>query len=301
MLGPLLPELQKLLSNDGQRATVGPIQLDMENDSYYAVHSSIETGMSGPELTDAYHCAFPTTGERWLSVKGCIKATSLLLQQEEWPYCTEQPKCRRPNVYNRADLTINYVESLSNLPRQCIGQKLFSLPLVILEVEGSKDKTGKADQQAKAVKEVLVSLAVMPECYLVFIYPSRIEIWKAQRNPEKCCIDITAETIHTSQPNIRQAFETFLDRMLQIIVRQAVSTLPLTEHCIAALRNNRHVLATGHTRNSWAGQCCEGCYELDTIRSAAGLKASFPKIYLDWEGLPPSPRPKDDDDDEDMA
>ena len=40
----------------------------MENDSYYAVHASIELAMSGPELTDAYHTAFPSTGK---PMEGC--------------------------------------------------------------------------------------------------------------------------------------------------------------------------------------------------------------------------------------
>ena len=289
----MLPEIQTILNRDGQRGTNGPIQIDLENDSYHAVHSFIKSNTTGPELSDAYQEAFPKTGRHKAGVRECLKQTSLLLQQESWPYCTEGPPCRRPNCSNRADITVNYVESLSNLPHQFMGQKLFSLPLMVMEVEGSQEKWGKVDQQAKAMREVLVSLAVMPECYLIFIYPKGIEIWKAERNPGRCCIDVTAERIEVNDQDrtIRQALEYFLKRIFEIIAHQACRIMPLIEYNLQCLRRNRQVLATGHTRNLWTGDCCEDCYVLATIRSAAGLLNVNGPYMLDWEGLPPTRRP----------
>ena len=293
MLTPMLPEIQMILNRDGQRGTHGPIQIDLENNSYHAVHSYIKSNTTGPELSDAYQEAFPKTGRPMAAVRECLKQTSLLLQQESWPYCQEGPPCRRPNCSNRADITLNYVESLSNLPQQFMGQKLFSLPLMVMEVEGSQAKWGIVDQQAKAMREVLVSLAVMPECYLIFIYPKGIEIWKAERNPARCCIDVTAERIEVNDQDrtIRQVLEYFLKRIFEIIAHQACRILPLIEYNLQCLRRNRQVLATGHIRNLWMGDCCEDCYVLPTIRSAAGLLNVNGPYELDWEGLPPTRRP----------
>ena len=299
MLAGIVPEIQFILNHDGQRSTIGTIQLDLENDSYYAVHSYIKTEMTAKALNDAYHSAFPILGAPAQVVRGALMETSRLLQQEHWPYCGEQPRCRRPNAYNRADLAINYVECLSSLPEAFMGWKLFSIPLMIFEVEGSKDKWGRMEQQAKAMREVCCSLAVMPECYLVFIYPALIEIWKAERNVAKCCIDITAEQIHLNEVDrsLRGALEYFLDRVFEILIRQTYHSLPITEYTILSLRNVRQVQATGHTRSLWAGRCCDECYVLEKTRTAASLRAAYPRMDIDWEGegdeMP-------DDEDEDM-
>ena len=208
MIGPMVPEWVEILNNDPERKTMAPIHLAMENDSYYAVHSFVKSTMDGDELNDVYRKAFPMTRQPEADLKDCFKSTSLLLQQEKWPYCEKDQPCKRPNGWNRADLTLNYVEVLRNKPPEFTGYKLFSIPFLIMEVEGSKEKWGKLDQQAKAMREVLVSLTVMPECYLIFIYPAGIEIWKAERNHARCKIDVTAECIDWDD-GVRSIYEAF--------------------------------------------------------------------------------------------
>ena len=282
MIGPLIPEMQKIINLDPQRSTIGPIQLDMLNDSYYALHSYIKSYASAGAMKEAYHNAFPISGRPDYAVRGCLQAISRLLQQPQWPYCTRDTQCTRPNAFNRADLTINYIESLDNLPDQFMGCKLFSFPLLVLEVEGCKDKVGKIDQQAKAMREVLVALSVMPECYLIFVYPSTIEIWKALRNVDKCCIDVTAEQIHINETDrtLCRSLDYFVGRVLEIIARQVVHILPVAEYCIGSIRNARSAMATGHTRNLWTLPCCEDCFVLENVTSAAGLRAGYPLIDL---------------------
>ena len=286
MIGPLLPEVQRIINLDPQRSMIGPIQLDMLNDSYYALHSYIKSNASAGAMKEAYNNAFLKTGRPEQAVRGCLQAISRLLQQPQWPYYSRDTPCTRPNAYNRADLTINYVEALGNQPEQFMGCKLFSFPLLVLEVEGCKDKVGKIDQQAKAMREVLVALSVMPECYLIFVYPSTIEIWKALRNVEKCCIDVTAEQIHINETDrtLRRSLDYFVGRVLEIIARQVVHILPIAEVCIGSIRNARSAMATGHTLNLWTLPCCDECFVLDNVTSAAGLRAGFPRIDLACEG-----------------
>ena len=138
MIGPMVPEWVEILNNDPERKTTAPIHLAMENDSYYVVHSYIKSTMDGPELNDLYRKTFPMTGQPEADVKDYFKSTSLLLQQDKWPYCNKDQPCKRPNASNRADLTLNYIEVLQNKPPEFTGYKLFSIPFLIMEVEGSK-------------------------------------------------------------------------------------------------------------------------------------------------------------------
>ena len=83
---------------------------------------------------------------------------------------------------------INYIESLAALLAANMGMKLFSIPMITFEVEGGKDTWGRMEQQAKAVHEICVPLAVMPEAYLVFVYPAMIENLEGKEGPgEMCC------------------------------------------------------------------------------------------------------------------
>ena len=298
MMGPMVPEWQEIINADAtNRTTTAPINLAMENDSYYAVHSYIKSSMSGDKLNQAYKKAFPMKGGKHEEeVKECLKATSLLLQQERWPYCREMPLCQRPNTWNRADLTLNYVEMLRNQPDDFRCLKLFSIPFLIMEVEGAKGGRDKMDQQAKAMREVLVSLAVMPECYLVFIYPDGIELWKAVRNPTRSKIDVTAERIDWDDGvrNLYQALSHFLDRIIDIVARAVLDIIPILEYNLSRIRVNRMALATCHTKNLWERDCCQDCYAMDDIRNARLLNRQNP-VYLDYEGLPPTERPEEEE------
>ena len=196
MLGDIVPVIQLIVNHDGQRPTTHPVRLGVENDAHYCMHSYIKTSISGPALQEAYHKAFPCVGSNWRMVKANMKATSLLMQQSSWPYCQLQPPCRRPNASHRADLAVTLGENVHALPLNFHGHQLFNVPLLIFEVEGGKDVWGRAEQESKAIHKLVSSLAVIPEAYLGFIYPVKISLWKAVRNPNKTCVDIQKEDIH---------------------------------------------------------------------------------------------------------
>ena len=184
---------------------------------------------------------------------------------------------------------------LRNKPAEFTGYKLFLIPFLIMEVEGSKAGWGKSDQQAKAMREVLVSLAVMPECYLIFIYPDGIEIWKAERNHARCKIDVTAERIdwNDGERSLYEALLYFLERIQRIVAYAAVELMPILEFNVASLRVQRKSMATGHTRNVWGRDCCEECYIVADITSAKNNATDFPNVHLYYEGLP-RPQPEEE-------
>ena len=139
MFGDVIPALQYIINHDPQRTTVNEVSLEVENDSHYCVHSYIKTDIGGPAPQDAYHKAFARIDNNWRVVAGNLDATSLLMQQSSWPYCTEQQQCRRPNVAHHADISLSLGESANALPQVYRGEKLFNVPLMIFEVEGGKD------------------------------------------------------------------------------------------------------------------------------------------------------------------
>ena len=122
MFVDVIPALQYIINHDPQRTTVNEVSLEVENDSHYCIHSYIKTDISGPALQDAYHKAFPRIGNNWRVVAGNLDATSLLMQQSSWPYCTEQQQCRCPNVAHHADITLSLGESANALPQAYRGK-----------------------------------------------------------------------------------------------------------------------------------------------------------------------------------
>ena len=152
-------------------------------------------------------------------------------------------------------------------------------------MEGGKDVWGHMEQESKAMREVVSSLAVMGEAYLGFIYPTKISLWKAKRNPAKCAIDIDKEDIHLNgkDKTLKEALDYFIKRIIEIMVCQIYQNGPCIATAIAALRNAHGARAIRHTRNLNVGPCCPECFVLDTTRHMSALHAAFPNINFNFE------------------
>ena len=249
MLGDIVPAIQFIVNHDGQRPTTHPVRLGLENNAHYCVHCFIKTSISGPALQEAYHKAFPRVGGNWRTVEANMKATSLLMQQSSWPYCQLQPPCRRPNASHRADLAVTFGENVHCLPLDFCGRQLFNVPLLIFEVEGGKDVWGRAEQESKAMHELVSSLAVIPEAYLGFIYPVKISLWKAVCNPNKTYVDIQKEDIHLNgeERTLTEALNYFVDRIIAILVMQIYQNGVCAEAALPYIRTAHGALAVRHT------------------------------------------------------
>ena len=297
ILSGVVPAVQNIMNLDTQCTTGHPMVLKVENDSHYCVYSHIETKTLGPALTDAYHSAYPLFSQHMRVTRENLMRTSSLLQQQEWPYCQVFPKCRQENNSHRCDLAKTYLESINNVPPMYVRSKLFGIPLIILEVEGSKDTLGRMEQQAKAMHEVTSLLAVVPECFLVFVFKAHIELWQAKQNPVKSAVEILCEEIHLNsvQRSLSDSLDYFLDRLIEMLVKQMARSMVIADAVIPFLRVKHQCKATRHTWVHNQGLCCPDCYTLDTLRSASTLKAGFPNTAFYWEdghvagSMPPSP------------
>ena len=270
MLGDIVPAIQFIVNHDGQRPTTHPIRLGLENDAHYCMHSFIKMSISGPALQEAYHKAFPHVGGNWHTIEANMQL---------------QPPCRRPNASHRADLGVTFRENVHCLPLNFRGRQLFNVPLLIFEVEGGKDVWGRAEQESKAMHELVSSLAVIREAYLGFIYPVKISLWKAVRNPNKTCVDIQKEDIHLNgeERMLTEALNYFVDCIIEILVRQIYQNGICAEAALPYIRTAHGALAVRHTRNLNVAPCCDECFVLDTTRSTSGLCAAFPNMAVQPE------------------
>ena len=227
--------------------------------------------------------------------KGQLRTNSLL-QQKEWPYCAIQPKCRRPNNSHRCDLSITYMESVCAVPPTYMGSKLFGVPLIIMEVEGSKDVWGLIEQENKVMQEVTSSLTLIPECFPVFIHPCTISIWQAMCNAVRNAVEIHLAEIHLNgmQRSLDDALEYFLNRIIEILVKQMSRSTVIADMVIPFIRNKHQATATHHSWYQNMGPCCDDCYILDMMRSVSALKAGYPNTQFYWEdgAIPGSTPPR---------
>ena len=140
-------------------------------------------------------------------------------------------------------------ENVHALPLNFCGHKLFNVPLLIFEVEGGKDVWGRAEQESKAMHELVSSLAVIPEAYLGFIYPVKISLWKAVRNPNKVCVDIQKEDIHLNGEDhtLTEALNYFVDGIIGILLRQIYQNGFCIEAALPYIRMTHSALAMRHT------------------------------------------------------
>ena len=94
-------------------------------------------------------------------------------------------------------------------------KKFFGVPLLIFEIEGSKDVWGCNQQEGKAMHEVVSALFFVPQCFLVFMYPRHFAFWHAEKDPSHACIKIKCELMQITDANtgIRGALCIFMEKI----------------------------------------------------------------------------------------
>ena len=149
-----------------------------------------------------------------------IMALSAFLQTHAWPLCMWNNKCEKPTIVHQPDICVVFKEQNNNLTA---GSNLFRIPILICEIEGSKDIWGDGEQQSKAIEEACYALAFIPENYIIFVYTHRFEFVIVKHNPYTGSIDIEREIVYLQQDR-----DVLLDKLLHItktIVKMLVKQL----------------------------------------------------------------------------
>ena len=237
-----------------------------------------------------------------------LLSISKFLQQVSWPLCKAEVHCRRPNDWHRPDIAILMMESNESIPerpptppasddgidaaylelppdagydapiptpRRISSPRLVGLPIVLFEVEGSKDVWGRNEQESKAMHEVTSSLAMLPVVYLIFMYPREIKIWEAKRNPPEACIDIKEEiiTISDKGKGVGTYFWELVMTIVRMMIKQVTEHGPVVEASMKYMRAHElHECARPSVINVGpTDEICTDCYRLESIEKALNL------------------------------
>ena len=238
-----------------------------------------------------------------------LLSISKFLQQETWPevLCKAEIPCRRPNDWHRPDIAILMMESNESIPAhpptpptsdhglepadlqlppdaghdveiptpcRISSPRLVGLPIVLFEVEGSKDVWGRNEQEAKAMHEVTSSLAMLPVVYLIFMYPWEIKIWEVWRNPADACIGIQEEiiTISDKGKGVGTYFWELVTMIVRMIIKQITEYGPVVEASMKYMRAHElHECARPVINICAEDEICTGCYRLESIGRGLNL------------------------------
>ena len=149
-----------------------------------------------------------------------IIALSVFLQTCAWPLCMRNNKCEKSTIVHQPDVCVVFKEQNNNL---AAGSNLFRIPILICEIEGSKDIWGNGKQQSKAIEEACYALVFILENYIIFVYAPRFEFVIVKRNLYIGLIDIEREIVYLQQDG-----DVLLNKLLHItktIVRMLVKQL----------------------------------------------------------------------------
>ena len=288
MINRILPVVEAEINAlpAAQHPSTNPVCLQVENDSHYTIYSCIQTINPGNALQQTYHAAFPRVAmiPIWQVQWTNLRHTSILMQQSQWPYCNGFPVCTRPNTYHCADIAVSYYESVNALPHTKQGERLFSIPLVLMEVEGSKDTWGPFEKESKAMCEVSAVTVLIPDGYMIYVYPTYLAIWHASRKPQKGCLDVNGELIHLSCGNrtLGDTLKYFFVKLIQIVVKQIMHNVRIANHSLMYICHHYQSKVV-HSLQYTNPVCCQGCYSLQSTHSASGLRAAFPNLQISTE------------------
>ena len=105
----------------------------------------------------------------------------------------------------------------------CCVVFVFRIPILICEIEGSKDIWGDGEQQSKAIEEACYALAFILENNILFVYAHQFEFVIIKWNPYTGSIDIEREIVYLQQDG-----DVLLDKLFHItkmIVKMLIKQL----------------------------------------------------------------------------
>ena len=164
-----------------------------------------------------------------------ILSLSAFLQHPTWPICGNPTQCRKPTVVHRPDVAVVFEELQVHVPN---GVNKFKIPLLICEIEGSKDVWGEGEQESKAIEEACYSLTFLPENYILFVYPRRCELIVCRRNPYTGSLDLEHKVIYFQHDGdaFRDKMMYLCQQIINILVKQLTHGKTLIELAIPCYR-----------------------------------------------------------------
>ena len=147
------------------------------------------------------------------------------------------------------------------------AQYIYRSPLVIIEIEGKKVSWDHNKYASKAFCAMACGLAFAPQGYIVHVFPDKVDVISTFRDVNDMTIKCEAERINMQRDDQRLAtqFDTLTDRIVQILVRQLLTTATTANLSFAQKRNLG--LKYHSDASMQHGPACLNCFHCPTLHS----------------------------------
>ena len=171
------------------------------------------------DIQNTYSSANPNPRDMNVPDQENMFCLSAFLQHRSWPVCHQQQPCEKPTIVHQPDVAVVLREGQHLVPNNC---NQYHVPILICEIEGSKDVWGQGEQQSKALEEACYSLAFILENYIIFVYPRCWEVICCTHNPHTGTIDVESEVVHLQQDGdvLMEKMKYICEVVIKIFVRQ---------------------------------------------------------------------------------
>lgn len=234
-----------------------PVTVSISNNCEPIPVSFVRQRCTKQQIKDTYKKSNPHPGSLQQPDTQNIEHLSAFLQHHSWPLCALNPKCQKPTVIHHPDIAVVFEESRQTRP---LGASPFRIPILICEIEGSKDVWGGGEQESKALEEALYSLAFTPINFLIFVYHNRWELISCKRNTDTSTIDLEQETVYlqTDGDNFQDKMIYIIKCIIKILVKQLTSGKIAMEDSVQSFRQNGAQPPTANINT----QICNNCWVL---------------------------------------
>ena len=119
------------------------------------------------------------------------------------------------------------------------AQYIYRSPLVIVEVEGKKVSWDHNKYASKAFCAMACGLAFAPQGYIVHVFPNKVDVISTCWDVNDMTIKCEAEHINMQRDdqNLATQFDTWTSRLVEILVKQLMTTVTTANLSFAGKRN----------------------------------------------------------------
>ena len=147
------------------------------------------------------------------------------------------------------------------------AQYIYRSPLVIIEIEGKKVSWDHNKYASKAFCAMACGLAFAPQGYIVHVFPDKVDVISTFRDVNDMTIKCEAERINMQRDdqNLATQFDTLTDRLVEILVKQLMTTVTTANLSFA---QKRILGLKYHSDASMRhGPACLNCFHCPTLNS----------------------------------
>ena len=237
--------------------------LDVKPQHQSCIFSYITSTIDSDELDTLFlntvNLGIPNTAPNREEQRVMTYIGKLLKLSNNWPWCDMRKNnmgCHRPNKSKKPDVQITMGTQT--------GAEDWEPPIVIIEVEGSKDVWGRASAYTKILEGALTSLTVYPRVYGLAIKHANIEIYCFERDPDRGMIKTQMISIRigtTKNEGIGKALVKVIDKILLALT----DCLQFTRFYRTAFDELTTKGYEGAISRQGRNTVCQNCWKIESV------------------------------------